>query len=123
MIKGDYKKVLWQIFDVLGFNEEEKQYASEKFKKRFAADLLKPLQAKLSKEHNDWINQNMANTAIDPAKAVEIQTAIRSAFSQEEIDKHSHEVFKAILVRYSTSLIQKVDQEKSSKISKIADSF
>jgi len=34
MEKGEYKKVLSEIFDVLGFSEFEKEKATESFKKK-----------------------------------------------------------------------------------------
>ena len=124
MIKGDYKKVLWQIFDVLGLTESEKEYGAEKFKKHFAADLLKLLQERLSQEHKNWIDENLNNQSINSAKALEIQSAIRGAFTGDEIDKLSYSAFKAILIRYSSSISQKLgDTEKVKKINSIAESF
>ena len=123
MIRGDYKKVLLQIFDVLGLTEPEREEAAEKFKKLFAADLLVPLQDRLSREDQEWIIENMNNIDIDRDRALEIQRAIKNAFSEEEIDRLSRDTFKVILVRYTSFMINKLDQEKSSQIRRIVDSF
>ena len=101
MIRGDYKKVLWQIFDVL----------------------VVPLQDRLSREDQEWIIENMNNIDIDRDRALEIQRAIKNAFSEEEIDRLSRDTFKVILVRYTSFMINKLDQEKSSQIRRIVDSF
>lgn len=121
MIKGEYKKILWEIFDVLGFFEHEKEKALEGFKKKFASQLLMEIRGCLSDEQRDWI----AGVAIekkydktDPNIA-EIQKTIDSAYPKEKLEKIGHSVFKNILSSYVNFMSQKVDEEKATKIKKI----
>jgi len=125
MIKGEYKKVLWEIFDVLGFFEEEKEKALEGFKKKFANQLLMEIRGCLSDEQRDWI----AGVAIekkydktDPNMA-EIQKTINSAYPGEKLEKVGHSVFKNILASYVNFMTQKVDEEKGEKLTKILNNF
>ncbi len=125
MVNGEYKKVLWEIFDVLGFFEEEKEKALEGFKKKFASELLNKLQNALSEDQRQWIAGVVASKEYDKSdpKVADIQKTIELAFEKDEFDKVSHSVFKKILVSYVSFMTQKVDSEKAGKLKKITESF
>ena len=125
MIKGEYKRILWEIFDVLGFFEHEKEKALEGFKKKFANEVLMEIRGCLSDEQRDWI----AGVAIekkydktDP-KIAEIQKVIDLTYPKEKMDEVSESVFKKILISYVNFMSQKVDPEKGEKLKKIAENF
>ena len=121
MIEGGYKKILWEIFDVLGFFDHEKEKALDGFKKKFASELLKELEGKLSEDQRQWIAQATAKKEYDKNDPVvaQIQDKISSAYPQEEFHQISDKVFKKILSSYVDFMSQKVDQEKSQKLTDI----
>ena len=125
MIRGQYKKILWEIFDVLGFFEHEKERALEGFKKKFANALLMEIRSALSDDQRQWIANVASNKAYDKSdpKIKEIQQVINSAFPKEEFDKISHSVFKNILSSYISFMSQKVDAEKVRKLNDIKNSL
>ena len=125
MIRGEYKNILWQIFEVLGLFENEKEKALEGFKKKFANELLIELRSSLSAEQNQWITETAVKKEYDKGdpKITEIQKTIDSAYSKEEFDKISHSVFKKILTSYVNFMSQKVSSEKVEKLKKIGEAF
>lgn len=125
MIKGEYKRILWEIFDVLGFFEEEKEKALEGFKKKFAKELLDKLQNAFSEDQRQWISSAIAKNEYDKndPKVIDIQKTIELAFSKDEFDKISRSIFKKILVSYTDFMASKVDAEKAREIRKIMSSF
>lgn len=125
MIKGEYKKVLWEIFDVLGFFEDEKEKALEGFKKKFANELLNKLLNAFSEDQRQWVSSTIAKNEYDKndPKVADIQKTIELAFSKDEFDKISRSVFKKILTSYTEFMSSRVDIEKSEKLKKIAENF
>ncbi len=125
MIKGEYKRILWEIFDVLNFFEPEKEEALEGFKRKFANQLLMEIRGCLSDEQRDWI----AGVAIekkydknDP-NVTEIQRVIDSAYPKEKMGQTSKMVFKKILASYVGFMSQKISTEKSEKLNQILNNF
>lgn len=125
MIKGEYKRILWEIFEILGFFEHEKEKALEGFKKKFASQLLMEIRDCLSEEQKNWIAQVATSKQYDKndPKVTEIQITIDSVFSSEKMDELSRAVFKKILASYVNFMSQKVNVEKSEKLKKIAENF
>lgn len=125
MIKGEYKKVLWEVFDVLGFLEQEKEKALDGFKKKFANEMLKELQSSFSTEQHQWLAQTIAKKEYDKndPNILEIQKTINSAYSKDKMDEISRAVFKKILASYVNFMVQKVDPEKGEQLNKISKSF
>lgn len=125
MIKGEYKKILWEVFDVLGFFDEEKEKALDGFKKKFAHEILKELQSSFSTEQHQWLTQVIAKKEYDKndPNISDIQNTINSAYSRDKMDEMSSAVFKKILTSYINFMVQKVDSEKVEKLNKIAESF
>lgn len=125
MIKGEYKKVLWDIFEILGFLEQEKEKALDGFKKKFASEMLKEFQSSFSTEQHQWLAQTIAKKEYDKndPNISEIQKTINSAYSKDKMDEISGAVFKKILVSYVNFMVQKVDPEKGEQLKKIAESF
>jgi len=125
MIKGEYKKVLWEIFDVLGFFESEKEKALEGFKKKFANQLLMEIRDCMSDEQRKWIAQVATSKQYnknDP-KIAELQKVIDASYPKEKMDEVSKRVFKKILESYVGFMSQKVDSEKSEKLNQILADF
>ena len=125
MVKGEYKKVLWDIFDILGFFEDEKQKALEGFKKKFANEMLNKLQNALSEDQRQWIATVIAKKEYDKSdpKFLDIHKTIELSFEKDEFDKISHNTFKKILVSYTDFMSSKVDPEKGEKLKKISEGF
>ena len=125
MIKGQFKSILWEVFDVLGFLEHEREKALEGFKKKFANQLLMEIRDCLSDEQRQWIADVATKKEYgksDP-RVSEIQTTIDSAYPNEKIDEVSRRVFGGILASYINFMSQKVDAEKSEKLNKIKERF
>lgn len=125
MIKGEYGKILWDVFDVLGFFDEEKEKALDGFKKKFANEMLKELQSSFSTEQHQWLAQTIAKKEYDKndPKISDIQNTINSAYPKDKMDEMSSAVFKKILTSYINFMIPKVDPEKVEKLKRIAGSF
>ena len=125
MIKGQYKKVLFDAFDVLGFLEDEKEKALDGFKKKFANEVLMEIRGSLSENQQQWITEVAVKKEYDKTdpKIVEIQKTIESLYPKEKMDEISKKVFKTILTSYVSFMSQKVDPEKSERLKKIAEDF
>ena len=125
MIKGEYKNVLSEIFDVLGFWEDEKQKVLEGFKRKFASELLNKLQNILSEDQRQWIDVVIAKKEYDKndPKFIDIHKTVELAFEKDEFDKISRSVFKKIIVSYTDFMSTRVGTEKAEKLKKIADNF
>ena len=125
MIKGQYKKILFDVFDVLGFLEDEKEKALDGFKKKFANGVLIEIKGSLSENQRQWIAEVAVKKEYDKTdpKIVEIQKTIESLYPKEKMDEISKNVFKTILTSYINFMSQKVDPEKAEKLKRIAESF
>src|SRR3989344_6138701 len=125
MIKGQYKKILFDVFDVLGFMEDEKEKALDGFKKKFANGVLIEIKGSLSENQRQWIAEVAVKKEYDKTdpKIVEIQKTIESLYPKEKMDEISKNVFKTILTSYINFMSQKVDPEKAEKLKRIAESF
>ena|SRR3989338_8524084 len=125
MIKGQYKKVLFDIFDVLGFLEHEKEKALDGFKKKFANGMLIEIRGSLSENQQQWIAEVAVKKEYDKTnpKIAEIQKTIESIYPKGKMDEISKKVFTAILTSYVDFMSQKVDPEKVEKLKKIAESI
>ena len=125
MIKGQYKKVLWDIFDVLGFMEDEKEKALDGFKRKFANGVFMEIKDSLSENQQQWIAEVVTKKEYDKTdpNILEIQKTIESIYSEEKMDEISKKVFKTILTSYVNFMSQKVDPEKSEQLKKIAETI
>ncbi|OGN01509.1 MAG: hypothetical protein A3B91_00025 [Candidatus Yanofskybacteria bacterium RIFCSPHIGHO2_02_FULL_41_29] len=125
MIRGEYKKILWEMFDALGFFESEREKALEGFKKKFASQLLMEIRDCMSDEQREWIVKVATSKQYnknDP-KVAELQKVIDSFYPKEKMDEVSRKVFKKILESYVSFMSQKVDSEKSEKLNKILNNL
>lgn len=123
MITGEYQKILYRIFDVLDFSEEDKVNALESFKKKFANDFLKSIETELSSEYREWISENLKNDNPSETKIEEIQNAIQGMYSQAELLERSHKVFKHILDKYIVFMSKGLSFEKTSQLDSIVAAF
>jgi len=125
MLKGEYKKVLFEIFEVLGFYEKEKEMALEGFKKKFSTEMLLKIENALTQDQRQWLAQTITNKEYDKQdpKISEIQQTIDTAIEKEELDKISRSVFKNILLSYTAFMSSRIDSEKGEKFRQIAEGF
>ena len=122
-MNGEFKKILYQIFDVLEFSEEDKAYALESFKKKFANDFLKSIEGELPSEHREWISENLKNDNPSETKIEEIQNAIQGRYSQSELLERSRKVFKHILDEYIVFMSKGLSFEKTAQLNSIVAAF
>src|SRR3989344_8887460 len=99
VIKGEYKKILSEIFDVLGYFEHEKEMALGGFKKKFANEMLKELHSILSEDQKRWLTQVIAVKEYDKSDPnfIGIQKTIDSTYTPEELYQKSRPIFKKII--------------------------
>ena len=125
MIKGEYKKVLWEIFDALGFFEDEREKALEGFKKKFANELFGKLRDTLNEDQRQWVATVVSKKEYDKndPMVVDIQKTIDLALEKDEFYRISKATFKKILSSYVDFMAQKVSSEKSQKLMEIVNNF
>lgn len=120
MIQGEFKQILLEIFDILGFSDTEKGKATENFKKRLAFELLKEVRVKLPQEQQAWIDelQTQSPSPTDP-KILQLQNTISQLYSEEELHERSKAVFKRILNDYVVFMSSGLEPEKVSKLNDV----
>jgi len=125
VIKGEYKKVLLEIFDVLGYFEHEKEMALEGFKKKFANEMLKELHGILSEDQKKWLTQMIAVKEYDKndPSFIGIQKTIDSTYTPEKLYELSRPVFKKIVNSYVSFVSSKITVEKAEKLNGILNKF
>ncbi len=119
MTRSEYKKILEEIFDILGFSVAEKAQALETFKKKMAFELLKSIEKELPQEQQDWLADPKMNQA-DP-RLPEIQKMIQGMYSEEQLYEKSRSIFKTMLDDYIDFMAEKLDPEETQKLKEIAD--
>lgn len=117
MIKGEYKKILFEVFDVLGFSDTEKEKAIESFKKKLAFELYGLIQGELPQEQRSWIEEFKTSSPLstDP-KVLEIQNTISQLYSQEELHKKLTGILKGVLEDYINFMSSGLEPEKTSRL-------
>jgi len=125
VIKGEYKKILLEIFDVLGYFEHEKEMALGGFKKKFSNEMLKELHGILSEDQKQWLTQMIAIKEYDKndPNFIGIQKTIDLTYSPEKLYELSRPVFKKIVGSYISFVSPKIDQEKAKKLEQILKDF
>ena len=118
MIKGEFKKVLFDIFDVLDFSDAEKEKALETFKKKLAFELLKEVQGELPQDQQEWLSQ--ANPDIQDQKFNEIQEIIKNKYTKEQLYERTKPLFKKLLEDYVAFMSQGISIEEAAKLREIA---
>ena len=123
MQKREFKKILFEIFDILEFSEEEKQEALESFKKKLANDLFDSVKRELPQEQQSWIKDHMNSANSRDPKIAEIQNTIKNLYPQEVLYEKSRAVFKKILEEYINFMSRELDlgQEKTARLREIAE--
>ena len=120
-MKGEYKKVLYDIFDVLELPEEDRSHALESVKKKFANDFLVSMQGDLPHAQQKWLEQNIKTASANDPKVIEIQDTIQNMHSLDELRIMSHKVFKEILENYVDFMSKSLSNEKQSQLNDIVD--
>ncbi|MBI2674792.1 MAG: hypothetical protein HYX22_03625 [Candidatus Yanofskybacteria bacterium] len=118
MIKGEYKRVLFDIFDVLEFMQSEKEEALETFKKKLAFELLESVKGELPQDQQGWLSQAAPDMG-DP-KFVEIQNTIKGMYTNEQLYEKSKPIFKKLLEDYVAFMSQGISIEEVAKLKEIA---
>ncbi len=117
-MKGEYKNILLEIFDVLGFSSSEKESALETFKKKLSFELLKSVQSELSQEQQEWLSQ-AAPDMNDPMLA-EIRKTIQEKYSQEVLYEKSKPFFRALVLDYIQFMSDGLDEGSAAKLQEIS---
>lgn len=123
MIKGEFKKILWEVFDVLGFYETEKEKALEGFKKKFAYELLKATKESLPEEQQKLINrvvENKEELSRDDVNILNFQEVFGAAYPEEKLSEISRKVFKQILGSYVDYMSSDLSEEGRNKLKDIS---
>jgi hypothetical protein len=125
MIKGEYKKILYEIFDVLELYEHEKEKVLEGFKKKFATEMLMEIKDSLTDDQKNWIADVSVKKEYnkDDPRIAETQKTINDTYPPEKMDKTARVVFKRILISYSNFMASKLSPEKSQKLIDIVNKF
>lgn len=120
-MKGEFKQILLQVFDVLGFSDTEKEKALESFKKKLAAELLNSMKDKLSAEQQEWVKNQSGGAGIsqDDPKIAEIQQTIRGLYSEEELHQKSKEIFRKLLREYVQFMSSGLEADSVSKLNNL----
>lgn len=121
MIKGEYKNILFEMFDVLGFSGEEKEKALETFKKKLAFELLKEVQGELPQDQKEWLRQPAPDMG-DP-KFAEIQNAIKSMYTSGQLHERAKPIFRKLLEDYVNFMSQDLNAEEISKLNGLLVKF
>ncbi|MBI2639840.1 MAG: hypothetical protein HYW90_03045 [Candidatus Sungbacteria bacterium] len=125
MEKGKFKRILFEIFDELGFTEEEKQIALEGFKKKLARSLFDAVKGVLSEEEKGWVADHMGSVFFDPAdpKVKEIEESVKKRYSKGALQEKSRQLFKEILADYIDFMSRELilDQAKIERLKSIAE--
>jgi len=116
-MKGEFKKVLFDIFDVLDFSDAEKEKALETFKKKLAFELLKSVQGELSQDQQEWLSQ--ANPDIQDPKFKEIQETIKNKYTKDQLYERTKLLFKKSLEDYVGFMSQDLGAEETTKLREI----
>ncbi len=120
-MKGEYKNTLFQVFDVLGFSDTEKEEALQTFKKKLAFELLKSLQEELPQNQQEWL-VNGGNDINDPMFA-EIHKTIQEKYSQEDLYEKTKPLFKKLVSDYIEFMSDGLEPESTAKLKGIIKSL
>ncbi len=119
MMKGKYKNILLEIFDVLSFSDTEKEEALLTFKKKLAFELLKSIQGELPQSQQDWLAKQ--NQDMNDPMFLEIQKTIKEMYSQEVLYDKSKPLFKKLVSDYVEFMSEGLDSESTSKLKEIVN--
>ena len=116
-MKGEYKNILVEIFEVLGFSDAEKEEALQTLKKKLAFELLKSIQGELPQNQQDWLVSG--NGDINDPVFSEIQKTIQEMYGQEVLLEKSKPVFKKLVVDYVEFMSEGLDSESTAKLKEV----
>ena len=124
MIKGEFKKILLEVFEVLGFYENEKAKALEGFKKKFAYELLKATKDSLPEEQQRLITRVVVNkeelSPNDP-DILNFQKIFNDTYSEEKLNEISKPIFRRILGSYVDFMSSGLSEEDKNRLKEISD--
>lgn len=116
MQKGDYKKILFQVFDEFEFSESEKQLALEDFKKKLAFELFASVKDELSGEEQAWVEKHLDRVDPQDPKILEIQNAIRALYTPDVLEAKTRPLFKHMLSGYIDFMSRELGLSEEKKI-------
>jgi len=124
-MKGEYKNILFDIFDVLGFSDAEKEKALGAFKKKLAFGLLNSIKGELPQDQREWLNQaslsaGWAGPDVQDPKFSEIQETIKNKYTKEQLYERTKPLFKKLLDDYVNFMSQGLSAEESSRLKEVA---
>lgn len=121
MLRGEYKNILLEIFNVLGFSNTEKEEALQTFKKKIAFELLKSIQGELPQDQQDWLAKESQDMN-DPVFS-EIQKTIQGMYSQEVLFDKSKPIFKKLVLDYIEFMSNGLDSESAAKLKEVVNNI
>ena len=123
MIKGELKKILWEVFDVLGFYENEKEKALEGFKKKFAYELLKATKDSLPEEQQKLATRAIENKEElnrDDPNVISFQKVFSEVYPEKKLSEISKQVFGRILSSYVNFMSSDLSEDDKTKLKEIS---
>ncbi|MDP3792220.1 MAG: hypothetical protein Q8Q89_00665 [bacterium] len=124
MIKGELKKILWEVFDVLGFYENEKERALEGFKKKFAYELLKATKDSLPEEQQKLATRAIENKEElnrDDPNVISFQKVFSEVYPEKKLSEIGKQVFGRILSSYVDFMSSDLSEDDKTKLKEITD--
>ena len=114
------KKVLADIFDVLGFSDSEKKEAMLDFQKKVAAEILRSVQDKLPQEQRDFIVKGgvALNDPQNPMVGV-VRETLKGLYSVEEYRAKGKEILYKLLPVYADYMGQDLSEEGKMRLKNI----
>lgn len=123
MVNGEYKQILFKIFELLNFSEGERAAALESFKKKLAAEVLQAIEKELPQDQQEWLKENMAKGDPHDPKVAEVRSYIHGKYSKEELQEKARPLFKKILRDYVAFMSQGLEAEKAEKLKLLAENL
>ncbi|OGM99037.1 MAG: hypothetical protein A2915_03725 [Candidatus Yanofskybacteria bacterium RIFCSPLOWO2_01_FULL_41_34] len=121
MLKGEYKNILFEIFDVLGFSDTEKEEALQTFKKKLAFELLKSIQGKLPQNQQNWLADGKGD--MNDPMFPEIQKTIQEMYGQEVLYEKTKPLFNKLVLDYVEFMSEGLDSESVTKLKDIVSNL
>lgn len=123
MGNGEYKKVLYEMFDVLGFSDEQKAGALETFKRRLMTELFTSVQDALSDETRTWLAEHGNELTGEEPELAQVRKKIREVHTDQELLEKGRVLFKGLITDYAQFMSRDLSGEDTTKLKGIAENF
>ena len=120
-MRGEYKNILFEIFEVLEFSDAEKEEATQTFKKKLAFELLKSIQGELPQNQQDWLVSGGQDTS-DPMFQ-EVQKTIQEMYGEEVLHGKSKPLFRKLVSDYVEFMADGLEPESVAKLEEVVNNL